>query len=287
MLEQASELGVGYFDISGGEPLALPEKFILNVITYASEIGLGVSISTNGYWLDSSKLAIRLRNAGLGRVKLSLYGTAPDTHDGFTGVPGSFYRLLRALGLSKEVGFETWVNAVVTPANLAEIRLLPALLKPYQPDLVQVSSLVPSGRGEEATAYKFSVLDLPSVVGRLQNATKGLRCAFTITLFSHPEQYPYGNRYCDYLVERIVVEPNGDLVPCCLLPRSMRSVLGNVTQNDLRDILSIEQIDEHSISRWLYRGHKAMNERLGNFLNSPNLCANCIDMLYRLTSVEL
>lgn len=280
MVDQAADLGTVYFDISGGDPLILERQFLLEVIQYASRKGLSTCISTNGRELDKS-YAEQLSEAGLQKLKLSLYGSVPETHDDFTTVPGSFERVLNGIRTSKQAGIEVWVNAVVTPLNLAEFQGLPALLGPLDVDLVQLSSIVPSGRGMRVSDLVFSEDELGRAIMVLRDKLSNLNHVFTITLFPDPTDPPFDDRHCDYFYDRLVVDHNGDVVPCCLLPENLKHRLGNIREG-LSEVYCTRRIAKDTIFSWLGRGHRAMRTKLQYDRISHNLCLTCIDMLSRL-----
>ncbi len=223
-----------------------------------------------------------LKDAGLDRIKLSLYGTSSRIHDDFTGTKGSFKKVTDALGFLKNKGIETWIHYVVTPKNLPETFLLPVLIDPYEVDTVQLSSIIPSGRGKNAKAYRFRDLELPLVIKKLEALFSNLineKIFFTIALYPTLDSYPFNNRYCDYLINRIVVDPSGQVIPCCIMPEEIRSTNGNVIKEDINDIYTSQEMEKDPIFYWLIRGHKAMSETLKHPRRSNNLCTTCIKML--------
>ena len=284
MLDKALLFGMEELELSGGEPLILERGRLLDIIRYASERKMVTTLDTNTWFLDA-RYVLDLKEAGLDRMKSSLYGTSSGRHDDFTGIRGSFQRLTDALGFTKDTGIEVWVNYVVTPRNLDETSSLAALLEPYGVDTIQLSSIVPSGRGRTARGWVFSEPALKRAVGELgalfPDAKKG-NVSFTITLFPSPERYPFRDRYCDYLKDRLVVDPDGSVVPCCILPKNFRPKAGSLLEEALEDILCLRRMDENRVFSWLSRGHKEMREALRFQRVSHNLCATCIEMFGRL-----
>lgn len=281
MLEQARAMGAVFFDVSGGDPLIVEREFILETLRLASAKDMSACISTNGTSLTKNYLE-EMVSVGLQKLKFSLYGATPQTHDDFTRVPGSFEHVTRAVELSKRAGVEVWVNCVVTPENLNEFRRLSSVLGPLDVDLVQLSSIVPCGRGKWAGAYQFSEAGLENAIRTLENSLSGLSHAFTITLYPNPETPPFAGRHCDYFCDRLVVDPQGNVIPCCLLPDDLQHRLGNVREG-LSKVCSDQRVREDPVFYWLDQGHDRMREELGYENMSHNLCTVCIDMLYRLS----
>ena len=85
--------------------------------------------------------------------------------------------------------------------------------------------------------------------------------------------------YCDYLKDKLVVDSSGHVIPCCILPKDIRSVNGNAIKEDFEEIYSSQKMKEDPIFYWLQKGHRAMREVLGFEKLSNNLCSICIEML--------
>ncbi len=281
ILDRAAQFGMDELDLSGGEPLARGKDFILEILRHATTLGLVTTLNTNTWFLDT-RLAATLVEVGLDRLKTSLYGATAATHDAFTGRAGSFDRLLAALRLLGESGIETWVNFVVMPANLEEAARLPELLDPYGPEVLQVSSIIPSGRGERADRDLFEPGSLGAVIERLTSELVfpgRTTVAFTTSLYPDPRGYPFGDRFCDYLKERLVVDPSGHVIPCCLLPGRLRHRAGNLLEAVPAEVLHPRRLASDPVFHWLAEGHRAMREALGGGSQSHNLCTACIEML--------
>jgi len=280
MLHQAKDFGAVFFDVSGGDPLKVEKPFVLETIRHAVRNGLSPSISTNAEKL-SAEYVEDMSSAGLKKIKFSLYGVTPETHDDFTRVRGSFERVIKGIRLSKRAGLEVWVNAVVTPGNLKELQNLTSLIELRGVDLVQLTSIVPCGRGKDASSLRFSEDGLERAIETLQDCLSDMNYAFTITLFPDPHRPPFDERYCDYFDDRLVVDPRGNIIPCCLLPRDLQHHLGNVREG-LSEVCSDQRIQEDWVFSWLAKGHEEMRRELSYGRVSHNLCATCIDMFYRL-----
>lgn len=284
MVDQAIGFGMEIFEISGGEPLILAKPLLLEALRYLSRRGMLTTLSTNAYRLDK-EYASELAGAGLDKIKFSLYGANPQTHDEFTGAIGSFDRVIRGIETSKEEGMEVTVHFLITPKNLKELPALPSLLRPRDVDAVQLGSIVPSGRGRTAEGYVFTGEGLEEVTGTLKKSFSHLlyrNYFFTNTLFPDSGMFPLDGRYCDYFTDRLVIDPKGNIIPCCILPENLRSRLGNIREEGLSEIYSAQRIWKEPIFYWLYQGHKAMRRRLGYDKVSHNLCSLCINILSRL-----
>jgi len=78
ILNELIEMNVRYVAFSGGEPLLHPD--IVSFIRISSERGLKTSLVTNGLLL-SNDMAIKLKQAGLNRIQLSLDSNNQEIND--------------------------------------------------------------------------------------------------------------------------------------------------------------------------------------------------------------
>jgi hypothetical protein len=148
--------------------------------------------------------------------------------------------------------------------------------------------VIPTGRGRAGTQYVLSEEEKSTVITKMKKRYEGLlghKYFFTVALYPEPRSYPFEGRFCNCLVERIVVDAEGNVVPCCLLPRCIRTPLGNIKNSPLSSILSSQTIKSSPIATGLLWGHKALREKLCYWETSHCLCSVCIEMLRRLTTV--
>lgn len=66
--------------LSGGEPLM--RKDVFDIATYGTEKGLRMCLATNGSLVDD-EICLRIKDAGIKIVSLSLDGSNEKTHDDF------------------------------------------------------------------------------------------------------------------------------------------------------------------------------------------------------------
>ncbi len=115
----AAGLEIRSFKVTGGEPLL--RRDIVEVVESLSDGADGaadISMTTNGYLL--SRLANKLRDAGLSRVNVSLHSLNRDHYKAITGVDG-LDRVLDGLRAAAEVGLSVKVNVTVTRVNRDDV----------------------------------------------------------------------------------------------------------------------------------------------------------------------
>ncbi len=276
ILDWAYDVGVRWVELSGGEPLTLGED-LFEIIEYAHHKPFYVSVLSNGCLLDEN-VAQRFRAVGVDRVSISIYGATADTHDDFTQTPHSFSRTLHGIQNIIKIGIESVVNVIVTPLNLNELDQLPSLLDGI--DLFTFGSIVPAGRGASLSNYSFSQAGYLHVINKINCDFMGINHYFMISL------YPYSSedlmRFCMRPSEEVTIDPEGYLIPCCVLPDVLRSRVGTIRDRDLID--SYARAFQDPVFSWLKKGHRSLRDFLHYSPVSPNLCSSCIDMCYLVKS---
>lgn len=116
-VESALPLGLRSVKISGGEPLLRTD--LVDIIRGIRELGVNVSIETNGFLIDD-KLADMLTELGV-EVSISLDGGSAAVHDSLRGLPGSFERVITAIRMLSDRGCEPQVIMSISHRNLNEV----------------------------------------------------------------------------------------------------------------------------------------------------------------------
>lgn len=133
--------------LTGGDPLKRTDIFQL--VQYAVERGLEVSITPSATPLVTRDAITRLRDAGISRLAISIDGADAATHDANRGVAGSFDRSLEILRVARELGVETQINTTLTPANFDQIEAMADRFAEFDIALLSVFFLIPVGRASE------------------------------------------------------------------------------------------------------------------------------------------
>src|SRR5690606_13177984 len=96
----------------------------------------------------TGQLLVQLRDAGLGRLAMSLDGLTAEVHDSFRGSAGSFDLTIRTLECARKLGVPTQVNTTVHAENLTDIEALAAQMGNLGVTLWSVFIMVPTGRAK-------------------------------------------------------------------------------------------------------------------------------------------
>jgi Fe-coproporphyrin III synthase len=128
---------------SGGEPLIHPRFFEL--VDYATEKGLKLTISTNGTLITPEKAA-RLKAAEVAYVGISLDGIGA-IHDEFRGKQGAFKAAVDGFRACHEVDQKTGLRLTLTRHTVSDIERILDFIEEENIQRVCFYHLVPSGRG--------------------------------------------------------------------------------------------------------------------------------------------
>jgi len=146
LIDQIAALEVPVFVLTGGDPIKRPDLFEL--IAHARQRGVRVSLTPSATPLLTRDIVVRLKEAGLARLAVSLDGACAETHDAFRGLSGSYARTLEAIRWAGEIGLPVQINTTFSRRNIGEIGSIVALMESLKIALWSVFFLVPTGRGK-------------------------------------------------------------------------------------------------------------------------------------------
>jgi radical SAM protein with 4Fe4S-binding SPASM domain len=118
------------------------------LIAHARSVGVRVSLTPSATPLLTRDIIVRLKEAGLARLAVSMDGASAETHDAFRGMSGSFARTLDAVRWANEIGLPVQINTTFSRRNINEIDNIVALMEKLKITLWSVFFLVPTGRGK-------------------------------------------------------------------------------------------------------------------------------------------
>lgn len=146
LIDQIAAMQVPVFVLTGGDPIKRPDLFEL--IAHARAVGVRVSLTPSATPLLTRDIIVRLKEAGLARLAVSMDGSCAETHDAFRGLAGSFAKTLDAVRWAGEIGLPVQINTTFSRRNIGEIDAIVALMDTLKLTLWSVFFLVPTGRGK-------------------------------------------------------------------------------------------------------------------------------------------
>ena len=132
------------FVLTGGDPLRRPD--LDELVRAAVAEGLPTNLSPAGTPLLSHARLLRLRDAGLAGVSISLDGSNAAVHDTFRRVRGSFDWSLQGAAAVAALSLRLQINTTVTRHNLADLPAIAALVSGLEARRWTVFLLVETGR---------------------------------------------------------------------------------------------------------------------------------------------
>ncbi|MFC8454830.1 radical SAM protein [Kitasatospora sp. NPDC057223] len=118
LLHIMRDAGVLWLQITGGEPTIDP--LFLRAYTLAHELGMMITVSTNGSRLWKPEILDALTRMPAYRVVVSVYGATAASYDGLTRRRGSFAKFQKGMAAALEAGIPMRLNLVVTEHSADE-----------------------------------------------------------------------------------------------------------------------------------------------------------------------
>lgn len=168
--------------LSGGEPLVRPDIYELSI--YGTRKGLRVVLATNGT-LITLDVAEKLKEAGIKRISVSLYGSGPDIHDKFCGLTGAFDETMKGIRNILNSGIPLQINTTVTKRNLHDLPSISEFAVSIGADAHHIFLLVPTGRGKEIEGDEIAPEEYEKVLNWFYDRTKEVKINLKATCAPH------------------------------------------------------------------------------------------------------
>ena len=165
-MDQLAEAHVTALAFSGGEPITRKDFF--QVARYASDKGLYISLASNGTLLTKEN-AVKLKEAGVNYVDISIDGATAKTHDDFRGVPGAYDKAVAGLKNCVEADICACIATTVGKNNMAELPAIIDLAEQLHVERFTYFNFIPAGRGKDHADQDLSPQEREEVMRYLLN----------------------------------------------------------------------------------------------------------------------
>ncbi|MEA2083212.1 MAG: radical SAM protein [Thermodesulfobacteriota bacterium] len=276
--------------LSGGEPLLREDVF--DLAKYGGGKGLRMCLATNGT-LVTEETCLKIKDAGIMMVSMSLDGASAEVHDDFRNQPGAFDGTLNAASLFKKHGISFLINSSFTKRNETEIPKIYKLAKEIGATAWYLFMIVPTGRGEDIMdelIAKESYEEILKWHYEMEKEEHDLlvrpTCApqyYRIVLQKAKEtgekfkrrslQFSTGgSKGC--LAGQLIclINVDGDVLPCSYFPKSG----GNIREKSFKDIWENSTLFKELRDFKLYKGRCGVCEYV-------NVCGGCRARAYAIT----
>ncbi|WP_069807556.1 radical SAM/SPASM domain-containing protein [Vulcanisaeta thermophila] len=246
VLDKLRELGVRIIYIIGGEPSLLIKRGLLTIIRYARELGFYVSMSTNGTLINRDA-AMKLREAGLSQVQVSIDGPNPAVNDAIRGV-GSFNAAIKAIGFLKEAGIAVSLSYTVMSSNAYYVSDMVRLAERLGIPVITFIKVQGFGRASENRLglsdeeARYVVNELMRIKTNVKIILNGFRWYLDDVIRGYQRAKDRLRKLgiieystCPAGRSRFVIDSNGDVYGCELLMHR-EFYEGNALSDDLRSI---------------------------------------------------
>ncbi len=145
VIDQLADAGVTALAFSGGEPLTRNDFF--EVARHAADQGLYLSVATNGTLLNRETV-VRLKQARVNYLDISIDGATAKTHDAFRGVSGAFDKAVAGLKNCVDADLCVCIASTATKANFDEFPAIISLAEEFGAERFTYFNFIPAGRGK-------------------------------------------------------------------------------------------------------------------------------------------
>ena len=235
VIDQIRGTGKPVVVLSGGEPLLRED--IYDIARYGTERGLRMVMGTSGYLIDHDT-AIKLWNAGIRAVAISLDSKDAATHDSFRGFNGVWKSAMQAIGHCRDAGIGVQINMSVMKSAIGDVEDVIELGTSLGVHDYQLFFPIPTGRArhiEPRSPEEYEEL-IRQILIRYQDSDLNIRpiCApqFRRIADDLGISNPTWGRGCLAGITYCRIFANGDVTPCPYLPLSA----GNVRTTSFSEI---------------------------------------------------
>jgi MoaA/NifB/PqqE/SkfB family radical SAM enzyme len=241
VVRQSLELGIVEAVVTGGEPF-LRKELTLGVVETLAEAGVGVTLNTNGWFVDE-EVATRLGALRGVTAHVSLDGARAGLHDGSRGVPGSWRRAVEGIDCLLGAGVGVCVVHVVTPGNADAVPEFLEQMWALGVPWIRVTPVVMTGAAARGGDWQVSRRALQDAVDEFrQRRGKAMKIVLqpgtggAVSLQGREAPGSY------------LVRPNGDVRPDSMRPFSFGNALSDGVATCWKSIQS--DWDDERINRW-------------------------------------
>lgn len=145
------------FVLTGGDPMR--RRDVAGLIRHAVGRGLSVGMTPSGTAAVTRARLEEIRDAGLGRLAVSLDGPDAASHDAFRRVRGSHRYTMRIIDDARDLGLPLQINTTVSRETVADLPTMAQIVERSGAVLWALFFLIPVGRARQEQALIASEIE--------------------------------------------------------------------------------------------------------------------------------
>ncbi len=228
VLDNLEKIAVPHVVFTGGEPTTVP--YLPDLAAYADHLGIIAGLNTNGRKLKDEDLVVRLREASLDHIQITLESLNPDIHDKMVGAPGAWEESVAGIKNVLKHGIYMNTNTTLLASNSDPRQLEEFLdfLRDLGVKTVGFNALIRSGKGKDF-GDGINSEELPAILETVKEITERNEQRllwYTPTQYCvfDPQAAGLGMKSCTAAKFSMCIEPDGNVLPC----QSWYEPVGNI-----------------------------------------------------------
>ncbi len=177
IVDELHEMGAKWFGLSGGEPLI--RKDIFEIIEHAKNLGMNVSLITNGYYVKGNILDNLIKYEVMTAVSVD---GKEETND-FTRGKGAYATALKAMKNLSEGGIFDCIVSTLNKNNCSEVDHIADLGYKYNATRVVYHNYIPVGRAQEHLDLAPTPAQYEVVLNRIYDLMMEYRDKMSINVY--------------------------------------------------------------------------------------------------------
>lgn len=238
VIDRAYDLGIPQILFTGGEPTLRED--LIELIKHAEAVGLVTGLVTNGRRLKDLNYVMKLADAGLDYVQVTLESHKPEIHDAITETLGSWNETVAGIRNLLQTSIYTSVNMTLNRKNLKFAAETVDFFHKLGLKRFSANGLIYAGKGlEAASTFAVEEKELQPILEEIRDKARDFKMQFTWYTPTHycelnPVTLGLGIKCCSACRITLCIEPDGDVIPC----QSFFEKIGNILTDKWNDIWS-------------------------------------------------
>jgi len=235
VLDEAAELGILQVHFSGGDPTVRPD--LEELVAHATARGLYTNLITSGILGDAEQL-IRLADAGLAHIQISIQDSDDETGDWIAGYDGAQQKKRDLAITVADANLALTINAVMHRHNIDRIESVIDMAVEMGAQRLEIANVQYYGWGIPTRPNLMATIDqletMNAIVAQRQEELKGV----LVIDYVVPVYYARRPKACmnGWARRFLNVTPSGYVLPCHAAETIPDLVFDNVRDKGLADI---------------------------------------------------